>query len=73
MKCEKCKKGTLRQIVNVVVDAPADCHNLSKKGIRSKKVKIMGVIWDRATWYCTADGCGFIMHLGKKKEKRRPA
>jgi hypothetical protein len=61
MKCSKCKKGSLRQQVSIYADAPLDCHNLSKKGIRSKEVQILGVGWPTALIYCT--NCGFKERL----------
>jgi len=51
MNCPKCK-AKLRQLVNVIVEADADCHNLSKTGMKSKTVVIKGVDWGRATWFC---------------------
>jgi hypothetical protein len=65
MKCPKCKRGQVMQQVNVVVECPADCNDLSKKGIRKNNVKIMGVLWDQATWYCDK-GCGYTLRLGKR-------
>ncbi len=45
MNCPKCKQGKLRQQVSVYVECDADCTNLSKSGIRSKDVVILGVGW----------------------------
>lgn len=59
LTCPRCKKQELRQQVSVYVDAPADCHDLSKKGIRSKRVKILGVGWDLGKIYCQS--CGYIV------------
>lgn len=66
MKCPKCKRGKVMQQVNIVVECPADNHSLNKKSIRKRIVKIMGVIWDRATWYCDR-GCGYVLRLGAKR------
>ena len=66
MKCPKCKIGNIWQQVSVHVACPADYFSLSKKGIRKKCVKIMGVGWDTATWYCN-EGCGYYLRLGENK------
>ena len=64
MRCPKCKRGRLRMQVNVFVDCDGDCHSLNKKGIRKKNVKIQGVGWDLASFYCPK--CGYILrHEGK--------
>lgn len=60
MRCPRCKKGSLRQHVNVFVEAPADCRNLSKQGIRSASVRVMGVGWDRAVIFCDNPLCGNV-------------
>lgn len=52
MKCPKCKKRRLRQLVHVVVEVDADCRSLSKKGIQRKDARIMGVLWDQASFFC---------------------
>jgi hypothetical protein len=52
MRCPKCKKGGVRQQVGVIVECSADRHSLDKKGIRNKDVKILGVEWALATWFC---------------------
>lgn len=62
--CPRCG-GALRKKVNVFVDIPFDCNNLSKSGIRSKDVVIEGADWDRATWYCTE--CYWVLRLGQKE------
>lgn len=65
-KCPKCG-GKVRQQVNVFVDAPGDCRDLSKHGMRPKEVRILGVDWPRASYYC-ANGCGYYLRLdGAKK------
>lgn len=66
MKCPKCKRGKVMQQVNVHVECPADCRSLNKKGIRKKTVKIIGVSWGQATWYCDK-GCGYFLRLDGKK------
>lgn len=62
MKCPKCRKP-LRQQVSVFVDAPADCTGLGKKGLARTDVKIIGVGWDRATYYCQT--CPYMLRLAK--------
>lgn len=61
--CPKCKKGQLRQHVNVFVECAVGNTSLNKKGLRSKDVKIWGAGWDRATWFCPRSGCGYISRL----------
>lgn len=65
VRCDKCKRGWMRQQLSVFVDAPLDCRSLSKQSIRSKHIRILGAGWDRATIYCDA-GCGNVLILGKK-------
>lgn len=66
MKCPKCKKGKIRQQLNVFVECDVECRNLSKKGIRSKSVEILGAGWDRAIWFCDR-GCGYFLRLAKER------
>ena len=61
MRCPKCKKARLRQQVSVFVDCDADCHSLSKQGIRKRDVKILGAGWPQATLYCPT--CGWLERL----------
>lgn len=61
-KCKKCKRGYMRQQVSVFVDIPLMCRNLSKKGIRNSEVKISGVGWPNAVFYCDK-GCGNFLKL----------
>ena len=63
MECPKCK-AKLRQLVNVIVEADADCRSLNKKGIKSKSVEIKGVDWGRATWFCPKGD--YALRLGGK-------
>jgi hypothetical protein len=65
MKCPKCKTGKVLQQVNVIVETDADCRSLCKKAIRSKKVKILGVGWPHASWFCS-NGCGYYLKLDSK-------
>lgn len=67
-KCPKCKAKLMQQL-SVFVEAPANCTNLSKRGIASKDVTVMGVGWDTAYIYCSK-GCGYSIRLGKKKNAR---
>jgi hypothetical protein len=60
--CPKCKTA-LRQQVSVYVDAPAGCTSLNKKGLAKRAVKILGVGWGYATWYCPRPGCGHFQHF----------
>lgn len=62
-KCPRCGKRTARQRLNVFIEADLSCRNLSKRGIRSRRVKIMGAGWDRATWYCANSRCGWMVRL----------
>jgi hypothetical protein len=68
-RCPKCKRPGLRQQVSVFVDCPASHYNLSKKGIRGKAVRIVGVGWPTAVYYCPHDGCGFLLRLGEEKKR----
>lgn len=52
-RCPKCMKFTLRQQVSIYADCELACHDLSKKGIRKRDVKILGVGWPTVTIYCT--------------------
>lgn len=61
MRCPKCCKAKLRQQVSVFVDCDADCHNLSKSGLRQRDVKILGAGWPTAAIYCPK--CGFYERL----------
>ena len=61
MNCPRCKKSQLRQQVSVYCDVDANCHNLSKKGIRQRDVKILGAGWPTAALYCPR--CGFFQRL----------
>jgi hypothetical protein len=62
-KCPKCRKGEILQQVNIFVECPMDCRSLNKKGIRSKTVKILGVGWPQASFYCSR-GCGYYSRGG---------
>jgi len=54
MDCPKCDSINTRC---VYVDSPAEFrYKLSKTNLRSSDVKIMGVNWDNAHWYC--EDCG---------------
>lgn len=64
MKCPKCK-SRLRQHVSVFVETWADARSLNKKAIRQSDVKIHGVGWPTATWFCPK--CGWMKYLGKSK------
>lgn len=61
MKCDKCKRGRLRQQVSVFCDLDVENNNLSKQGIRAKDVKILGAGWPQAVWYCPR--CGWRLWL----------
>lgn len=67
-RCKKCKKGEIRQQVSIYVDLPADYFALNKKGIRSKKVKILGAGWPTATLYCTK--CSWFLRLNNSEETK---
>lgn len=74
MPCPKCRRGQLRQHVNVFVECSVGNTSLNKKGIKSPDVKIMGVGWDTAMWFCTNAKCGYMNRLGApapKKKRRR--
>lgn len=66
MKCTRCKKARLRQQVPVFVDCDFECRSLSKKGIRSADVKILGAGWPQARMYCPR--CGFTEELVTDKK-----
>ena len=50
--------GPLMMTVHVVVQCPVDTKSLNKKGIRSRKVRIAGVGWDQARFFCPT--CGWV-------------
>jgi hypothetical protein len=60
-RCVKCKNLAMRQMVDVIVEAPISCRSLSKKGIRSKSVIIHGVNWGGASWFCGK--CGYVQKI----------
>jgi len=64
MKCPKCRKGRLRQVVQVLVECDAENRKLDKKGIRSKNVAVMGVDWDRARFCCP--NCGVVVDVSER-------
>ena len=47
--------------VSVIVEAPGGTSSLGKVGISSRVVKILGVDWPRASYFCTA--CPWSLHL----------
>lgn len=55
-------------MVNVIVEADADCRSLNKKGIRSKDVVIKGVDWGGASWFCPNGD--YMLRLDEKDKKR---
>ena len=62
MTCPKRRcEAPLRQLVSVVLDAPADIRRVTKSDIRSKAVEVTAVLWDQATFYCPK--CGKIIRL----------
>ena len=59
--CPHCKKGEIRIKVELFLDIPFRlAHQLSKKNLRSKDVKIEGANWPKEMLYCTHPGCGMI-------------
>jgi hypothetical protein len=48
--------------VNVFVECSVTNRRLNKSGIRSADVKIDGVGWDTALWFCGK--CGWMSKLG---------
>ena len=56
MNCPACG-GNVRFTVSVYIDA-SDKYwlNFSKTNLRSSDIKILGVNWDVAHWYC--ESCG---------------
>ena len=56
VRCDRCGKADLLQVVNVQVQAPFGWRNLSKTGIRRREVKILGADWGRVFFYCPACG-----------------
>jgi transcription elongation factor Elf1 len=57
--CPRCGSPDVVAIMNVIVQVPFDDMgiDLSKKGIRSRKVKIIGVDREHPTFICY--GCGW--------------
>ena len=61
MDCPKCKTP-MRMQVEVFVDAPMSMnHRLPKRALRSGEVKVLGVAWDRMSWYCPKGDYAFSM------------
>ena len=63
MKCPKCKRGRLRQQVSVFVECDAENHRLSKAGIRSRDVVVLGAGWPQAVFLCPK--CGWMERPGE--------
>ncbi len=61
MNCPKCKAPGLRQQVSVFIECDADRTNLSKRGIRSADVKVMGAGWPQAVLFCAK--CPYMLRL----------
>lgn len=58
MICPKClHPNSLKQIVHVIVECPADVPNLNKTTFRKKEVQIKGVDWGKAIYFCAS--CGY--------------
>lgn len=68
MNCPKCKKARVRQHVSVYVECDAECKNLSKKGIRSTDVKVIGAGWPQAMLFCPR--CGWALRLKENDNAR---
>jgi len=56
VRCDRCGKADLLQVVNVQMQVPLGWMNLSKTGIRSSSVKVLGADWSRAFIYCPVCG-----------------
>ena len=52
--CPTCGEEIFQR-VKLVVLCPVGWRNLSKEGIRSRKVQIESASWDDSRWFC---GCG---------------
>ena len=66
VRCQKCRKGKMRQQVSIFAETDADSFSLCKKSIRKANVTILGVDWGNATIYCDA-GCGNVLWLNPKR------
>ena len=65
MRCPKCKRARMRKIVSVIVECDEDCFRLSKAGIRSADVQVMGVDWEsKSPHFCPR--CGHAERLTKE-------
>lgn len=66
MTCPKCKRARLRQQVSVFVECDAECRSLSKTGIRSSDVVILGAGWPQARLFCPK--CGWTLRLTENQK-----
>jgi hypothetical protein len=53
VRCGSCEEEIYQQ-VQVTVKCPMGWKNLSKDGIRDKRVQIVGAVWGDSQWFC---GC----------------
>lgn len=57
MICERCGSPTRMQ-VQAVISAPGNMyHEFTKKNLRDKSVKLLGVLWETAGFICTNPTC----------------
>lgn len=48
----------MRMMVHMIVSAPSSMESqFSKKNIRSKEFKLLGVNWETADYFCENNGC----------------
>lgn len=66
MKCKKCGSTKLSFMGDLTISAPIEYfHNLSKKTLRGKDVRIWGFNWEKADIIC--GDCFYSSRLGRKE------
>ena len=63
--CPGCKVEPY-QTVTLQIKCPVGWRDLSKHGIRSRKVKIEAAFWDEASWHCN---CGLMQEFMERREQ----
>ena len=57
MKCDLCG-SEMRMMVQMIVSAPSSMESqFSKKNMRSKEFRILGVNWETANYFCENTEC----------------
>lgn len=66
--CKQCGEEVY-QVVNLEIRAPLGWNNLSKMGLRSNRIQIIGASYDASHWTC---GCGVRPPTGPKDTRLGP-